>query len=100
MSAFQISVLEESFAENVYPTKATLHMLREKLGVSEVRIKTWFFNQRQKVKHGKLKQRISIGKNICEYVTLQCTIGLKILYHARKKYLLTCMLHVIVKAWF
>ena len=68
MSDSQISVLLKSFAASAYPTKATLRRLGEKLRISESRVRTWFFNQRQKVKRGKHKQTLCTGRNICVYV--------------------------------
>ena len=64
MSDSQIFNLEKSYAENAYPSKATLRILGKKLGVSETKVRTWFVHQRVRVKLDKHNQTLFTGKNI------------------------------------
>ena len=57
-------VLQKRFAENAYPTKATLRMLSEQLGLSESRVASWFACRRRSVGRGKHKESLSIGENV------------------------------------
>ena len=59
----ELSILQKSFTENAYPTKATLHMLGEQLGLSKSRVASWFTCKRQSVRRAKRNKTVSKGEN-------------------------------------
>lgn len=72
----QKSVLQESFKENAYPTKATLRMLGEQLCLSESRVDSWFNTKRRCVREGEHVETSSIGENIIHVCTHKCPLYL------------------------
>lgn len=49
-SPYQIFYLEKYFQVNKYPNNTQKRLLANELDISELRVKTWFQNRRQKMK--------------------------------------------------
>ena len=61
----KLFVMRKMFAENAYPSKATLRTLSEQLGLSESKLNAWFTDRRYRVKIGSHNiETSSIGKNV------------------------------------
>ena len=66
-SDFQRSALRKCFSKNAYPSKATIHKLSEKLGLTESQISGWFYWHRRIVRSDKHVETAN-GENICAYM--------------------------------
>ena len=73
INCLQKTALEKSFKENAYPTKATLYMLGEQIGLSESRVNRWFYSKRRCARRDERIQTLSIGENIIHVCTCNCT---------------------------
>ena len=65
-SDLQKYVLQKSFSENLYPTKITIHMLSEQLGLPVSRVQTWYQSRRRDIKLGKNIGTSPAGENECK----------------------------------
>ena len=71
LSSSQRSVLELTFAKNVYPDHATINSLAKQLGRNEQTLYNWFRMERFRVKKGKNQQTQSIGKPVYIHSLIQ-----------------------------
>ena len=78
IGAAQKSVLQTIFAENPYPSKATLCQLATHLGLAVIKVHSWFQNERQRVATYK-NQTLSNGENYAYVVILILLIGSNLL---------------------